>query len=93
MTTLRQLAEHLGLSPATVSRALNGFPEVGEANHELITLGISMVMYPFVESSLVETLMPSMAMPDESALQRRKRVIVNVLLGGVRPSPTAPSRT
>lgn len=30
MTTLRQLAEHLGLSPATVSRALNGFPEVGE---------------------------------------------------------------
>lgn len=30
MTTLRDLAEHLGLSPATVSRALNGFPEVGE---------------------------------------------------------------
>lgn len=31
MTTLRELAEHLGLSPATVSRALNGFPEVGES--------------------------------------------------------------
>ncbi|SDG41681.1 substrate-binding domain-containing protein [Pelagibacterium luteolum] len=30
MTTLRELAIHLGLSPATVSRALNGFPEVGE---------------------------------------------------------------
>lgn len=30
MTTLRELARHLGLSPATVSRALNGFPEVGE---------------------------------------------------------------
>ncbi|MBK8083590.1 MAG: substrate-binding domain-containing protein [Devosia sp.] len=30
MTTLRELAQHLGLSPATVSRALNGFPEVGE---------------------------------------------------------------
>lgn len=27
--TLRQLAEELELSPATVSRALNGFPEVG----------------------------------------------------------------
>jgi LacI family transcriptional regulator len=30
VTTLRELARHLGLSPATVSRALNGFPEVGE---------------------------------------------------------------
>lgn len=30
MTTLRELATQLGLSPATVSRALNGFPEVGE---------------------------------------------------------------
>lgn len=30
MTTLRELARHLGLSPATVSRALNGYPEVGE---------------------------------------------------------------
>ncbi len=30
MTTLRELAGRLGLSPATVSRALNGFPEVGE---------------------------------------------------------------
>lgn len=30
LTTLRELASHLGLSPATVSRALNGFPEVGE---------------------------------------------------------------
>lgn len=30
MTTLKELAAHLGLSPATVSRALNGFPEVGE---------------------------------------------------------------
>lgn len=30
MTTLRELARHLGLSPATVSRALNGYPEVGD---------------------------------------------------------------
>ncbi len=29
MTKLKDIAEHLGLSPATVSRALNGFPEVG----------------------------------------------------------------
>ncbi len=30
MTTLRQIGISLGLSPATVSRALNGFPEVGQ---------------------------------------------------------------
>lgn len=29
MTTLKDVAHYLGLSPATVSRALNGFPEVG----------------------------------------------------------------
>ncbi len=29
MTKLKDIANHLGLSPATVSRALNGFPEVG----------------------------------------------------------------
>ena len=29
--TLKDLAQHLGLSPTTVSRALNGFPEVAEA--------------------------------------------------------------
>ena len=28
---LKQLAEHLGLSQTTVSRALNGYPEVREA--------------------------------------------------------------
>jgi TetR/AcrR family transcriptional regulator len=60
--------------------------------YELITLGISMVMYPFVESGLVEALMPSVKMPDEAALERRKRSIVSVLLGGIRPSPTAPTR-
>lgn len=36
MTTLRDLARHLGLSPATVSRALNGFPEVGEKTRQRV---------------------------------------------------------
>jgi len=36
VTTLRELASHLGLSPATVSRALNGFPEVGEATRRRV---------------------------------------------------------
>ena len=36
MTTLRDLAKHLGLSPATVSRALNGFPEVRETTRQRV---------------------------------------------------------
>ncbi|MEL6750815.1 MAG: LacI family DNA-binding transcriptional regulator [Pseudomonadota bacterium] len=35
-TTLKQLAQHLGLSQTTVSRALNGFPEVSEATRERV---------------------------------------------------------
>lgn len=33
---LRQLAAHLGLSQTTVSRALNGYPEVGEATRRRV---------------------------------------------------------
>jgi LacI family transcriptional regulator len=33
---LKELAEHLGLSQTTVSRALNGFPEVGESTRKRI---------------------------------------------------------
>ncbi len=45
MTTLRQLAEHLGLSPATVSRALNGFPEVGVATRQRVIEGAEKYHY------------------------------------------------
>ena len=45
MTTLRQLAEHLGLSPATVSRALNGFPEVGVATRARVIAGAERLNY------------------------------------------------
>lgn len=34
---LKQLAEHLGLSQTTVSRALNGYPEVGEETRKRVT--------------------------------------------------------
>ncbi len=34
---LKELAEHLKLSPTTVSRALNGYPEVGEATRKRVT--------------------------------------------------------
>ncbi|MGR3365055.1 MAG: LacI family DNA-binding transcriptional regulator, partial [Maritimibacter harenae] len=34
--TLKDLAKELGLSPTTVSRALNGFPEVSEATRKRV---------------------------------------------------------
>jgi LacI family transcriptional regulator len=45
VTTIRQLAEHLGLSPATVSRALNGFPEVGVATRQRVIEGAERLHY------------------------------------------------
>jgi len=36
VTTLKDLAKYLDLSPATVSRALNGFPEVGAKTRERV---------------------------------------------------------
>lgn len=36
MTTLKDIAKELGISPATVSRALNGFPEVNTRTRALI---------------------------------------------------------
>ncbi|MBG1232557.1 LacI family DNA-binding transcriptional regulator [Aestuariivirga litoralis] len=34
---LKELSQHLGLSQTTVSRALNGYPEVGEATRKRVT--------------------------------------------------------
>ena len=45
MTTLRELARHLGLSPATVSRALNGFPEVGAKTRARVIEGSKQLHY------------------------------------------------
>jgi TetR/AcrR family transcriptional regulator len=59
---------------------------------ELMTLAISMVMYPFVESGLVDTLMPQVALKDEAALERRKQVIVSLFMNGIRPQKAATSR-
>lgn len=36
MTTLQDIADYLGLSRATVSRALNGYPEVGQKTRERV---------------------------------------------------------
>ena len=45
MTTLRELARHLGLSPATVSRAINGFPEVSEKTRARVLKGAEALHY------------------------------------------------
>ena len=42
---LKQLAEHLKLSPTTVSRALNGYPEVKEATRERVQLAAKKYHY------------------------------------------------
>jgi TetR/AcrR family transcriptional regulator len=52
---------------------------------EIITAGMSMVIYPFVEVGMFEVVMPSAVVRDERALERRKKAIVAMLLEGVRP--------
>ncbi|MDR3494805.1 MAG: substrate-binding domain-containing protein [Ancalomicrobiaceae bacterium] len=42
---LKQLAEHLGLSQTTVSRALNGYPEVGEETRKRVAEAARMQGY------------------------------------------------
>ena len=45
MTTLKDIAANLKLSPATVSRALNGFPEVNAKTRELVRETASKMNY------------------------------------------------
>ncbi|MDG2339599.1 MAG: LacI family DNA-binding transcriptional regulator, partial [Paracoccaceae bacterium] len=45
MTTLKDIAAELKLSPATVSRALNGFPEVNAKTRELVRETASRMNY------------------------------------------------
>ncbi len=42
---LKELSEHLGLSQTTVSRALNGFPEVGESTRKRILEAAELFQY------------------------------------------------
>lgn len=52
---------------------------------EILALGMSMVMYPFVEERMLEVMMPRVVLRDEAAFERRKRSIVALLLEGLRP--------
>ena len=51
---------------------------------EIILAGMSMVVYPFVEESMFEVVLPSVALRDEAALERRKQAILKLLLAGIR---------
>ncbi|MDE2739794.1 MAG: LacI family DNA-binding transcriptional regulator, partial [Paracoccaceae bacterium] len=43
--TLKQLAQHLGISQSTVSRALNGFPEVNEKTRKKVLAAAKQLNY------------------------------------------------
>jgi LacI family transcriptional regulator len=45
LTTLKKIAAELGLSPATVSRALNGFPEVNAGTRARVTEAATRMKY------------------------------------------------
>jgi TetR/AcrR family transcriptional regulator len=54
------------------------------AANEIILAGMSMVVYPFVDEGMFQVVMPSVVLRDEADLERRKRTIVRLLLGGLR---------
>jgi TetR/AcrR family transcriptional regulator len=55
------------------------------APEEIILAGMSMVAYPFLESRMLHVVMPSVGVSDDTALARRKRAILAILLEGIRP--------
>jgi TetR/AcrR family transcriptional regulator len=50
---------------------------------EIITAVLSMVIYPLADAGICEVMMPSAIVRDEASLERRKRAIVALLLGGL----------
>jgi AcrR family transcriptional regulator len=62
---------------------------------EIILAGMSMVVYPFVDEGMLQVVMPAAVLRDEGALERRRRAILELLLGGIRapvvPPPTRPA--
>lgn len=53
---------------------------------EIITAVLSMVIYPLADAGICEVMMPSAIVRDEASLERRKRAVVSILLGGLRQS-------
>ncbi|MFO0760120.1 MAG: helix-turn-helix domain-containing protein [Byssovorax sp.] len=52
---------------------------------EIILMAMAMVAYPFADAGMVEAVMPGAVLGDEASLLRRKKVIVSLLLDGIRP--------
>jgi TetR/AcrR family transcriptional regulator len=72
-----------------LSRFLEARQAAGEVRkdvpaNEIILAGMSMVVYPFVEEGMFEVVLPSVALRDEAALERRKQAILKLLLSGIR---------
>lgn len=55
------------------------------APQEIILAGMSMVAYPFLESRMLQIVMPSVVASDEAALMLRKKALLKILLEGIRP--------
>jgi TetR/AcrR family transcriptional regulator len=51
---------------------------------EIVLSCMSMVIYPFVDTAMLTVTMPWLAGRDDATLERRKRAIVGLLLGGIR---------
>ncbi len=49
---------------------------------EMVRSGLSLILYPIVDAPVLEILLPEA--DGQTSLERRKRVIVEVLLGGIR---------
>ena len=52
---------------------------------EIIVAGMSLVAYPFLESRMLQVVMPLVVASDDAALARRKKAIIAILLEGIRP--------
>jgi AcrR family transcriptional regulator len=55
------------------------------APEEIISAGMSMVAYPFLDAQMLAIAMPQAIATGEAGLARRSKAIVAILLDGVRP--------
>jgi TetR/AcrR family transcriptional regulator len=59
---------------------------------EIVLSCMSMVVYPFVDAGVLGVMMPELAGRQEATLERRKKAIVALLLGGIRTQTSLSSK-